>query len=397
MAQIFKLRNARFFCFVLVAALLLGGAQAAPVLSLSLATPTVPLPAPPVETPTVTVKVTVPAPPPIKTPTVPVKTPTAPVKTPSVPVNTTTSPVKTTTSAKAPSISIKSTTGSVTAPSVSAATPVGSVHTTTGSRTPPVSATGLPGQSPSASDGPSRGTLTGGPSSVTARPGEGTPGASGGPASPAPLGAYGSPGAGFGELPPIEGAPDSRARARIAGRERRLKATVARFQGCLVALAASNRRLLELRTGYGEAGPLSPRGAAARLHLGAAQLAHREKQAVHELSEAAATRGCARTGEVAEAAISLIGAGLGGDHPGIARTELASFKASRPPASTPGSTLVGRVLGVDLPRVADDLILLLLLAMLGGTVVLLVADAAGIGPRHEQWRRRMVNRVRSMR
>jgi hypothetical protein len=171
---------------------------------------------------------------------------------------------------------------------------------------------------------------------------------------------------------------------------------VARFRGCLVALAASNRRLLELRTGYGEAGPLSPRAAAARLHLGAAQLAHREKQAVHELSDAAATNGCARTGEVAEAAISLIGAGLGG-HGGVGQTKVASFKASRPPASTSGSTLVGRVLGVDLPRVASDLILLLLLAMLGGTVVLLVADAAGMGPRHEQWRRRMVNRVRSMR
>jgi hypothetical protein len=196
-------------------------------------------------------------------------------------------------------------------------------------------------------------------------------------------------------LPPTEGAPGRRARARIAGRERRLKATVARFQGCLVALPASNRRLLELRTGYSETGPLTPRAAAARLHLGVGQLAHREKQALHELSAAAATHDCARTSELVETAISAIGAGFAG-RPATGRTEVASFKASRPPGSTPASTVVGRVLGVNLPRAAND-ILLVLLAIFGCAVVLLVADAAGIGPRHEPWRRRVVNRMRAMR
>jgi hypothetical protein len=278
------------------------------------------------------------------------------------------------------------------------------VHTTTGSaNTPAVSVTGLTGQSSrsSASGGSSRGATTGSSSSGAAGSGsgEGASGGSGAPASSSPLGTYGSPGAGYGELPPIEGAPGKRARARIARRERLLKATVARFQGCLVALPASNRRLLELRTGYGDARPLSPRATAARLHVGAAQLAHLEKQAVHELSDAAATHSCARTGEVVEAAMSLIGASFGGGHAGtIGRTEVASFRASRPLASTPGPTLVGRVLGVDVPPVASDLIIVLLLGMLlGGTVVLLVADAAGQGPRHEQWRRRVVNRLRSMR
>jgi hypothetical protein len=278
------------------------------------------------------------------------------------------------------------------------------VHTTTGSaNTPAVSVTGLTGQSSrsSASGGSSRGATTGSSSSAAAGSGsgEGASGGSGAPASSSPLGTYGSPGAGYGELPPIEGAPGKRARARIARRERLLKATVARFQGCLVALPASNRRLLELRTGYGDARPLSPRATAARLHVGAAQLAHLEKQAVHELSDAAATHSCARTGEIVEAAMSLIGAGFGGGHAGtLGRTDVASFKASRPLASTPGPTLVGRVLGVDVPPVASDLIIVLLLGMLlGGTVVLLVADAAGQGPRHEQWRRRVVNRLRSMR
>lgn len=199
-------------------------------------------------------------------------------------------------------------------------------------------------------------------------------------------------------MPPIEGAPGKRARARIARREHLLKATVARFRGCLVALPASNRQLLELRTGYGDARPLSPRATAARLHVGAAQFAHLEKQAVHELSDAAATHACARTGEVVEAAMSLIGAGLGGRAGTIGQTEVASFRASRPLASTPGPTLVGRILGTDVPPVASDLIIVLLLGMLlGGTVVLLIADAAGHGPRHEQWRRRVINRLRAMR
>lgn len=412
MAQVFKLRKARVFCVTVVVALLLGGGEAAPVwsLALPLETPTVPvqIPAPPVKTPTVPV-VTVPTVPvpPVKTPTVPVKVPTVPVKTPSVPVpavpvvKTLTSPVKTTTSANAPSISVKTPSVSVKGTSVSADTPVGSVRTTTGSaNAPAASVTGLTGQSSrsSTSGGSSRGATTGGSTSGPAG-GEGSSGGSGAPASPSPLGTYGSPGAGYGELPPIEGAPGKRARARIARRERLLKATVERFQGCLVALPASNRQLLELRTGYGDARPLSPRATAARLHVGAAQFAHLEKQAVRELSDAAATHACARTGEVVEAAMSLIGAGLGGGHAGtIGQTEVASFKASRPLASTPGPTLVGRVLGVDVPPVASDLIVVLLLGMLlGGTVVLLVADAAGQGPRHEQWRRRVINRLRSMR
>jgi hypothetical protein len=76
---------------------------------------------------------------------------------------------------------------------------------------------------------------------------------------------------------------------------------------------------------------------------------------------------------------------------------VASFRASRPLASTHAPTLVGRVLGVDVPPVASDLIIVLLLGtLLGGAVVLLFADAAGKGPRHEEWRRRVINRLRAM-
>jgi hypothetical protein len=402
MPQVFKVRKARIFCLTVVVLLAGGGSGGvAPAwsLSLPLETPTVPVqaPAPPVKAPSVPATApTVPTPS-VKTPTVPPKSPTVPVKAPSV-------PVRTTTSAKTPSIPAKTPPVAVKPGSVSADTPAGSVHVTTGpANTPAVSVTRPTGQSSrsSASGGSPQGTTTDGSSSGPAGPGSGggTAGGSGVPAPPAPLGTYAPAGVGYGELPPIEGAPGRRARARIARRERLLKATVERFEGCLTALPASNRELLELRTGYGDARPLSPRATAARLHVDAAQLATQEKQAVHELGAAAATHSCARTGEDVEATMALIGAGLGGGHVGrIGRTEVASFRASRPAASTPAPTLVGRILGADVPPVASDLIIVLLLGMLlGGTVVLLIADSAGHGPRHEQWRRRVINRVRAMR
>jgi hypothetical protein len=221
-------------------------------------------------------------------------------------------------------------------------------------------------------------------------------------ASVSQLGAYTSPGVGYGELPPFEGAPSNRARARIARRERLLKATVEHFQGCLVALPADNRQLLELRTGYGDATPLTPRATASRLHLDAAQIARLERQAVRELSDAAATNSCARTGEVVDAAMTLIGAGFGGGKAPAAPSgefRTVSFDtASSRLLTAPDPTLVGRVLGADVPPVASDLVVTLLLVMLvGGLVVLVVADAAGQGPRHEEWRRRVLNRLRALR
>lgn len=418
MAQILKFRNARVFCAAVVVVLLLGGGEAAPAwsLALPLETPTVPLqtPAPPVKTPTVPIKtptVTVPS---VKTPTVavvaptvPVKTPTAPVKTPTVKVPT--APVKTTavktpsTPTKAP---LKTAPVSVKAPSVGVSTPAGSVHTSTGtSGAPRVS---VAGTGATASGGPpgaraTQATPSASPSgSATSASGMDASGVSGPAASASPLGAYGSPGIGYSELPPTEGAPSHRARARIARRERLLKATVEHFQGCLVALPADNRQLLELRTGYGAGAPLTPRATAARLHLDAAQVARLEKEAVHELSDAAATNSCARTGEVVDAAMALIGAGLGGGKtPGALSAEFRTVSfdsASRPllPAASP--TLLGRVLGADVPPVASDLVITLLLVMLlGGLVVLVVADAAGQGPRHEEWRRRVLNHLRALR
>lgn len=101
--------------------------------------------------------------------------------------------------------------------------------------------------------------------------------------------------------------------------------------------------------------------------------------------------------------MAFIGAGFGSGggapagSPGEFKT--VSFDTSSGPRlAAAGPTLVGRVLGADVPPVASDLVVVLLLVMLtGAVVVLVVADAAGQGPRHEQWRTRMVNRLRALR
>jgi hypothetical protein len=377
---------------------LLAGGDASPVwsLTLPLETPTVPVQTPPlpvntptapvVKTPTVSVPTVTTPTVAVKTPIVTVKTPTVTVKTPTVKVPT--APVKTTAVKTAP-ISAK-------VPSVGVSTPVGSVRTTTGSSgVPSVSvAAGAGATSRSSGSGGSAGAqatqaTAGGSSSTSASSGSGASASSsgasagGGAASTSPLASYGSPGSDYGELPPTEGAPSKRARARIARRERLLKETIEPFQGCLVALPADNRQLLELRTGYGDATPLSPRAAAARLHIDAAQVMRSERQAVRELTDAAATHRCARTGEVVEAAMALIGAGFGAGGqaqagPAGEFKTVGFYTASTPSLTPAGPTLVGRVLGADVPPVASDLVVVLLLVMLtGALVVLVVADAAG--------------------
>lgn len=185
----------------------------------------------------------------------------------------------------------------------------------------------------------------------------------------------------------------------MARRERLLKATVERFKGCLAALPASNRELLELRTGYGASHPLSQRAAAALLHVDAAQIARRERQAVRELTDAAGTHTCGRTSELVNAAMSYIGTGFGGRHgTAVGGVEGVRYESVPPRPKPPNSSTLGRILGADIPPVASDVILvLLLLGGLGMAVTLAIADAAGQGPRHELWRQRVINRLRSLR
>jgi hypothetical protein len=178
-----------------------------------------------------------------------------------------------------------------------------------------------------------------------------------------------------------------------------LKAEVARYQGCLGVLPAVQRELLELRTGFGAPRPLGPRAAASRLHLAPARFAHLETQAVSELRAAASTHGCSRMSEVVARVASFIAAGFGGGQlSATGGVKAVSYNAPAPrPAGIRSSTIAG-LLGAGISTVADDVLLGLLLLMAGGVAVtMILADAAGLGPRHEQWRARVVNRIRWMR
>jgi hypothetical protein len=366
-------------------------AIASPASSLDLVGVTVT--APTVTVPTVTVKtppVTVTTPSvPVKTPTVTVKTPTIPVKTPTVPIKTPTVTVKTTAPAPSTAISTKT-------PSVAVGTSTGSVSVSGASV-----ATGTTSSSSGRSTSPTQSSSTGkavaGQGMTSAGGGSGALGGGSLGTAPGPLSAYA--GIGYGQLPASEGHPGRRARARIARRERMLKAEVARFQGCLGVLPTPQRELLELRTGLRASRPLGPRAVATRLHLGQARFARLETQAVRELRAAASTHGCSRIGEFVAGVASFIGAGFGGGQLGATGgVKAVSYSAPAPkPAGVRSSTIAG-LLGAGISTVASDVLLGLLLLMAGGVAVtVILADAAGLGPRHEQWRRRVLNSIRWMR
>jgi hypothetical protein len=437
-------------CAVLVTGLVVGAGEisSASSLSLPLETPTVPVktPAVPVQIPTVPVKaptVTVPAVP-VKVPTVTVKTPAVPVKVPAVPVKVPTVtvktpavtvktpavtvkvptvtvktptvpvkvsvPVKTTATktpsvpAKSPPVSIKTPTVPVKTPTVEVRTPDGLVRTVAGS----VSAPSVSAKVRSASGGApsvttslaSRHGATGTTAAASSSKSASGYGGGGSGTSSSPIGAYVGPGVGYSKLPPIEGSLSHRARASIVHRERKLKAMVAQFHGCLAALASTQRELLELRTGYGDKSPLSPRATARRLHLDPAQIGGLEKQAVRELHAAAKTNSCARTGELVNGVFAFIGSTFGDGQAsatgGVKAVRYVSPAPTHP--SSPAPSTLGRILGTNIGPTASDVLLVLLVLMgLGAIVAVVLADAAGQGPRHEAWRQRVINLMRSLR
>jgi hypothetical protein len=356
-------------------------------------TPTVPVKTPtvPVKTPTVPVKVpTVPVKVPtvpVKVPTVPVKVPTVPVKVPTVPVKTPTvkvpsTPVKTpTTPGKAPGTPVKTTTAK--APGVSVSTPsIAGRGAEVGVSSSGVSVKGS-ASGKALTSGSARGGASASASSGPAGAGQGT--APSGTAGTGSSGGYAGPGAGYGELPSFEGVRDGTARARIARRERRLKATVARFGGCLSALPDTQRRVLELRTGFGPTKALSRRAAAARLHIAGARLVALEKQALGELSSAASSHDCGRTSQIVAGAMSLIAAGLGGgDGAGAARGGVEGVRYEKAPSSGAGAAKASvsskPLFGVGLPGVDLLLLLLIPLFLIGLTILELVVTGTRRGP-----------------
>jgi hypothetical protein len=198
-------------------------------------------------------------------------------------------------------------------------------------------------------------------------------------------------------MPPMGAGAGSHARARIASRERALKAIVARFQGCLGVLPNAQREVLELRVGVGTTRPLSPRAAAARMHLGVDRLARLERQAVRELTNASSTHSCGRLASFAAAVVSYLRATFGG-RGGAGGVEAVSYDLSPSaalaelPAAPHDEGLLGRAFS-PIPGGAISLLLLVLLGALALTVI--IADATGRGPRHAEWRDRMRSRLSS--
>ena len=80
------------------------------------------------------------------------------------------------------------------------------------------------------------------------------------------------------------------------------------------------------------------------------------------------------------------------------RVETASHISSPIGRSAPSPSVIRALFGAGIPPVASGVtLMLLLLGAMGMAVALLLADAAGQGPRHELWRQRVVNRLRSLR
>jgi len=367
-------------CLVLALGLAVG---ALPSAGLGISVPSVSL-----TTPVGTVKLTTPTVP-VKTPTVPVKVPTVPAK---LPAKTPTTPVKAP-AVKAPSVPTKVSLPSGKAtplpgkPTVPAKVPgVGSLSSGTSGR----------GAGGGAVSGPRAGTAPGSLGETPGTYGE-APGTYGG--APAPGNAV--PGA----LTPEGRSHDARTRARMA-RERALIAAVTQLQGCLANLPDRQRELLELRTGVGAdrplglAQPLGPQAAAARLHVKPTRIASLERRALGNLRRTAQTHMCGGMGTTVANVLAFIASGFGGEGGTGAGArggvEAVSYNAPPPLQRVKPSepSVLGGLLGADIsPLVSDVALILLLLLAAGIAVSLVLADAAGKGPRHEAWRRRIINRT----
>jgi len=182
---------------------------------------------------------------------------------------------------------------------------------------------------------------------------------------------------------------------------------VTQLRGCLSNLPDRQRELLELRTGVGAerplglAQPLGPRATAARLHVKPARFAALERQALDGLRRTAQTHMCGGMGATVANVLAFIASGFGGEAgTGVgARGGVEAVRYDAPPPlqqvkpSEPSA--LGGLLGADIPPLVSDVALILLPLLLAAAIAvsLVLADAAGKGPRHEAWRRRIINRT----
>jgi Sigma-70, region 4 len=292
----------------------------------------------------------------------------------------------------APSVSVTVAPVKVTVPSTPTAAPVKVTVPSTTSTSTPLAGT-MPAvkgvtRSPSVSARSTSAPTNGRPTNTYATVGQGPPGAASSPSS-----GYVAP-----------GAVTPRALGRLSrperARELALMATVRRLAGCLGNLPDRLRLVLQLRAGVNVPSPRSPRAVAKYLHISVGEVTQLEKRALRQLRQTARTNICGRATQTASGPLAFSGFGstLGEDGgatggvKGARYTKLLSRERSRPGVKH-SSPSTAPLLWINIPPVASDAMLVILIVL---ALVLLVsfvlADAAGLGPRHRQWRSRWMRR-----
>jgi hypothetical protein len=162
------------------------------------------------------------------------------------------------------------------------------------------------------------------------------------------------------------------------------------LHGCLASLPSRLRSVLQLRTGVGEAHPLSARAVALRLGIPVDRVAAMEVKALRLLRAAAETTGCAamaHSGTSFAFASYIAGSesGMGSGVGGVAGARYAlapgepGAQSVSPPAST--STLPGFSAVPPGSSAFWTLGAVLLAVLVIGSIAL---DNLGIGPRHRR-------------
>jgi hypothetical protein len=297
------------------------------------------------------------------------------------------------------SASLPSTSVSVTVPEVSLSAPTTSEPLSVSGTTAPTPSITTPSaaitESPSASP-PSTVTASN-ESQTTASPSSGKgPGVAASPSA-----GYGSSGGsskqGTGTSPALR--RGSR-RDRALARERALRATVERLQGCLGNLPSQLRLVLELRAGVNAPRALGRAAVAKDLRVSVREVPQLEKRALRRLRLTARSHSCARDTRAPSALLVFtdFGPALGGDGgaaggvDAVGYTKSPSRERSAPTvkrASPSGDPL----LGIKLPAAAGGAIPVIFIVLAGLLLLGFVyaADELGLGPRHAEWRDRWMH------
>ncbi len=197
--------------------------------------------------------------------------------------------------------------------------------------------------------------------------------------------------------PPAIGGRHPTVSRAAAAESRRVMATVQRLRGCLGALPARVRLVLELRSGVSASHALSVAEAADYLNVGARRIAGLERRGLRLLRARAHTQRCetSATAVIMSAPVysSAVPAELAAianeSSGGTAAGGVQGFNATRSPLGAAGAS--ERQLIEAAARPAADRPIVIALAILAGmlALALVTADSLGLGPRHAPWRGRL--------